>query len=155
MGTHAFKDMPRVLDKIARGVESGAQRVVKRAATTIDTHVVEGTPVDRGVARSNWVGTVDLPFIGIIPAYVPGDKLGRGERANASAAKRQARFAIARFSIKKNSSIFLANNVSYIGQLNRGSSAQSFPLFVEKSIIAGQAAIANMKLLTPRRSGKK
>lgn len=116
------------------------------AATSVDRAVVVATPVDTGMARSNWVGTLDAPFAGIIPPYAPGSKLGLAEGGNASAAMEQALIAIARFSVLRNLAIFITNNTPYMFKLNAGTSKQAPIGFVRLAVKAGIASIRGMKI---------
>jgi len=55
--------------------------------------------------------------------------------------------AIGGFNIKKNSAIFISNNVEYIGLLNDGSSKQAKPLFVQRGIQSAVLEVKKFKLL--------
>jgi len=155
MGTHPFDQMPRVLNTRAEQIRGNAKSIVQLAARVIDRGLVVETPVDTGRARSNWVTTLDVPFEGTIPAYAPGNKLGKVERANATAAIGQARRVIKTYNPKKNKSIFISNSVKdpvtgfgYIGLLNTGThSTQTAALFVQRAIAAGIEAIRGRKLI--------
>lgn len=142
-----FELMPSVMRKRAAEVVTGTTRIVRRAATAIDRRAVRDTPVDKGVARSNWVGTLNVPFSGVIPAYSPGSKLGLQERANAQAAIAQAQVAIRGYEVGRSRSIHLTNNVPWLGRLNSGSSQQAPALFVQKAIQTGILSIKGAKVL--------
>lgn len=71
MGTHLFEDLPDVLKGYEDQLYKMVTLVVQKAALAGGTYLGEETPVDTGVARSNWVATIGAPFAGIIPAYVP------------------------------------------------------------------------------------
>ncbi len=129
----------------AERISRNANDAVKRAALVIDQLVVMGTPVDTGRARSNWVVSIGLPSFGVIAPYAPGNKLGIGEGANTAGALDQGRAVIARR--KDPQTIYIVNNVHYIGSLNRGTSPQAGANFVEKAIHAALAAIRQTRLL--------
>lgn len=71
MGTHIFDDLPLVLQKHAGQLGRMVSQVAQKAALAGGAYLAEETPVDTGVARSNWVMTLDAPFEGVIPAYMP------------------------------------------------------------------------------------
>lgn len=142
-----FSELPSILRSRAREIEAGTTRIMKAGAKEAVTAAVEGTPVDTGKARSNWVTTLNNPFGGEIPPYAPGAKLGIGESANASAAKSQGSTAIGKFNSVIHKSIHITNNVAYIRKLNTppGHSQQGPPLFAQA---AAQRAAKLMRSLS-------
>ncbi len=66
-----FDELPEVLHDYQDMVYAAVTLVVQKAALAAGTYLGQETPVDTGVARSNWVMTLDAPFGGVIPAYVP------------------------------------------------------------------------------------
>ena len=120
------------IQRRGRQVERGVSKVVQAAAITADRELVLNTPVDTGRARSNWIATLGVPTADIIEPYAPGQLLGRGEGPNAEGALAQARDAISRR--KPGQSIYISNNVRYIGRLNDGSSAQAPAGFVQMAV---------------------
>jgi hypothetical protein len=86
--------------------------------------VVLGTPVDKGVARSNWRVGIGAPTRSVIPAYAPGRKLGISETANARAAiaAGNARINAVRGVSGRGltTSIYISNHTDYIGGLESG-----------------------------------
>lgn len=147
MAVRPFSAMPEVMKDRTDQIGDGITTLVRRVSAAIHRSVVLGTPVDKGVARSNWVVTRDVPFSSRIPAYAPGSKLGIGETANASAAISQGLAAIGRFDARRNRSIHFTNNVPYIVKLNGGSSRQAPALFVQRAIAEGAASIRGVRLL--------
>ena len=133
-----------------RQVENAAPGITRAAATAALVAVVPTTPVDKGVARSNWRIGLGSPPTAVIPAYAPGKKLGIGETANAAAAiaAGRARLNLALGSVggglKK--AIYLVNNVPYIDDLNRGTSSQASKGFIETAILAATGAIQGFRV---------
>lgn len=118
---------------------SGANAIVRAVINAADEEAVKTTPVDTGMARSNWVVTVGSPFNDIIPAYAPypkysGPKLG--EQANAEAAIGQGKSASALFSIDATDIAYLQNNAEYIGKLNDGTQSAQSSNMVEFALLA-------------------
>jgi hypothetical protein len=125
----------RNMRKVAQAIEQDVNEFTKDVALQIQRAVIEGTPVDVGTARSNWVLRVGSPFSFVYRAFAPGKHLGRGESANMSAAIRQGQGAIG--ARKTDQPIYITNNLPYIGALNRGHSPQSASGFVQRAISTG------------------
>lgn len=145
-----FEALPKIMDDQARRVGAGVTAIMRKAGSAVDREVVFRTPVDKGEARSNWVGTLNSAFTGTILPYAPGRKLGIGEQANAQAAIAQAAGAIQRYDVNRDRSIHITNNVGHIGPLNSGSSTQAPAMFVQMGVQAGLVAIRGARVL-PRR----
>jgi len=141
-----FDLLPAVVRRRANEVAPGVTRIARQAAMAIDRELVYGTPVDKGVARSNWIGSNGTPFADVIPAYAPGKKLGIGERANAEAAIAQAKTAINTFQAGKGQKLYLTNNVPYIGRLNNGHSKQAPAGFIQKGVQAGVESVKGARI---------
>ena len=133
--------------KRAKGVEVNTNNAIKRLALAIDQAVVLETPVDIGRARSNWTVALGSPHTGQRAPYAPGDHLGKGEGSNAAGAIQQAQQEI--LGRKPQQTIFISNNVDYIGILNSSEtrSAQSPPFFVQGAIRAALAEFRRTKVI--------
>ena len=141
VGTFPFSTLPRRMDKLGGTITKGVTKLVQDVAKGIGATVVDTTKVDTGLARSNWRASISAPASGTIPPYAPGVKLGIGEGANATAAKSQQKQAIERFDATKHTSIFITNNVSYIGVLNNGSPVHAPGNMVQLGIQTGRAIL--------------
>ena len=126
------------------GVGVNADKLVKKVALVIDSHVVLGTPVDEGRARSSWVVGISKPSR-LVPKNFPKGKDGstRAEAGQKSIKRAQERIA----SRKSGQTIVISNNVSYIGDLNDGTSDQAPKNFVELAILTGIRSIKGVKLV--------
>lgn len=142
MDPRSFSRRMRVL---ARDVEANANLVKRRVALAVDAALVLGTPVDTGRARSNWQVNLNAPATSQRDAFAPGKNLGIGEGANARAALQQAQQAIA--DAQPGSAIYITNNLSYIGKLNQGHSAQAPSGFVEAALFSGVAQVRGARIL--------
>lgn len=142
-----FDNIGIVMNRRARQVTRNVNRIMKAAASAIDRNVVTGTPQDTGAAASNWLVSIDRPLLVTIPPYSPGKKLGKGFPGNTSAAIQQGKVAISSFNIKRNSAIFISNNLDYIGLLNDGRSKQAKPLFIQRAIQLAVLEVKKFKLL--------
>lgn len=141
------------LEQFNRRIKVRASKIVKNTdlavratAGAVDQAAVLGTPVDKGIARSNWIVTVGVPTDRVIPAYAPGSRLGIGEQANAAQALSQAQTALNR-PRQPGTDVFIQNNVDYIERLNAGSSRQAPANFVELAVLAGLATARRRRLI--------
>lgn len=125
-------------------LKDGVDKIVRTAAIQIDQAVVIATPVDTGRARSNWIASIGSPTGDTRGPFSPGSKLGTGESANLAASLAAARLVID--SRRFNQSIFISNNLNYIGDLNNGSSRQAPRNFVRAGVQAGTHAVRTIKV---------
>jgi len=134
----SIEQAPGTFARIAKAVQRGARNVFSVAVVTTGDGLIEGTPVDEGTARSNWIGSVGVPSRSPISAYAPGTRLGRTERANATAAKDQIRSTL---SIRRpGQPFFITNVVDYIEDLAAGKSKQSAAGFDRRAVDRGVQA---------------
>ncbi len=147
MAVRPFSDLPKVTERLAKNMTSSATRIMRQLAVGIGGTLVDGTRVDTGKARSNWQGTLNAPATGVIPPYAPGDKLGKGETANASAAKDQQSQVFLRFKAEKDKAIYITNRVHYIGILNEGRSGVAPDGFIEQAVLTGRAILNTARLV--------
>ena len=76
-----FSELPRRMDRLGTTIVKGVSILAQDVAKGIGATVVDATPVDTGLARSNWRATISAPAAGTIPAYAPGNHLGISEVA--------------------------------------------------------------------------
>lgn len=127
-----------VLMDLSREVGGIGPEVVRQVAIEVHSECVDATPVDTGLARSNWIASVGSRFqASLARPYAPGYKLGRREIANAQAAKAQARGELYTEEVVRDA--YVQNNVAYIGDLNGGYSPQAPANFVDVAILRGVA----------------
>ena len=125
--------------------EKNLNRVVRRTALAVDQTVVLGTPVNTGRARSNWLVALGVSRKEEIEPYAPGERLGIGEGANAQGALAQGAGVIG---IRRSGQdVFISNSVSYIEDLNSGSSQQAPANFVEQAVQAGVNVVQGARVL--------
>ena len=91
-----LNDFARRMSRIAVQVEGSVEQAVRDCSKAVARGAVEATPVDTGLARSNWVASLDAPAVGVVPAHVPGVGGSTGD-ANALAAIGLAESAIDSF----------------------------------------------------------
>jgi hypothetical protein len=115
-----IEDLPKIFRRVKVSVERQFNNGVQETAMAGGRTMVGTTRVDTGKARSNYIATLDNPNTGEIAPYSPGKFLGFNEGANRNAAMAQHRRIARRYSVRKNRSIFIANNLRYIGFLDEG-----------------------------------
>jgi len=150
-----FSQLPKFINQRKKNIDPAISRIMKKVAKVGHTALILGTPVDIGTARSNWVMTKDTPNRTPIPAYAPGEKLGIGERANASAAIGQGETALSTFSLGANRSIFITNFIRYISFLNGPPfhSKQTPGKFVEKAFQLMRSIVKSERLNLAKKRG--
>lgn len=151
----SFNQLPSFTTRMANNVDGVVTKLVKAAATAAGRTAVEKTRADTGKARSNWVAQLNFPNTQIRPPYAPGNRLGFGERANATAAFAQQQSVIRTFSVKRSQAIYISNNVDYIGTLNNGGPRVAPGLMAQQAIQAAEVSIKServLKSLVPRGS---
>jgi len=172
MMAQPFAMIGKVMNKRAADFPVAAGKVARSVAANVGEAVVRDTPVDTGAARSNWIMTIDQIATYIIPPYAPYPKthsdiyayhaneraagrthmiaLGRkDEESNAVSAIAQHFAALQHFDPARNNTIYIANNVPYMGKLNAGYSPQTPAVFVMRAVEKGfeTARAMNLKLM--------
>ena len=126
-------DFSERMEDLAGRVTKGRATALRQVALAVDQAEVLATPVDTGEARSNWVMSIGSPVTNMIGPYVPGERLGVEETANALAAITQASAIVS--SVRPGDTIYLSNNASHMLYLNRdGISPQANAGFVQDAI---------------------
>lgn len=141
-----FDDFAKRIDRIAVRVEGNVERAVKDCAGAVLRSVVENTPIDTGMARSNWTPELDRAFEGLFPARVPGE-MGSTATENATATIEAGTPTIEAFEIGKNESVHITNNAPHIQPLNDGHSKQAPAGFVQIAVMEGLATVRGAKIV--------
>lgn len=133
---------------IARGeqVEKNLNETVKAVALAAHQQIVTATPVDTGLARSNWIPSLNQPVTSPKESpFAPGSKGSTGG-ANIASALEEARQIIS--GCEPGQDIWISNNLPYIRALNYGEHSKQAPKnFVEQGVMAGLAELRRAKLL--------
>ncbi len=130
-----LEDLSDRLERRADQIDDGLTRVARGVGTFVLTTAAEETPVNTGRARSNWVVSLRAPSRETRGPFAPGMRLGIRETANLQAVVQAGQTVINSFQARENSSLWITNNVSYIVELNRGSSPQQ-PLGITPVVIS-------------------
>jgi len=119
-----------VLPRFAKQIDVDIVLGIKKVAIDLETNLIAQTPKDTGRAAASWV-------VGVNKSPAPRDLpegRGRGSlNAEVQGAVNAARVEINR-PLGPGGYIEIANHVSYIRQLNRGSSRQAPRGFVQAAI---------------------
>lgn len=120
--------MPIFFDssKLVEYMKGMTEKQVARLSLNIISELVRTTPVDTGLAKSNWIPTYGAPYSSVV-----GTKAKVNDRIQGS-----KRGVLGRYKFKFGP-IYITNNVPYIGLLNQGRSSQAPPGFVEAAIWRG------------------
>ena len=118
-----------------RQVDEEVNRTVVQAAQVVNQAVILATPVDTGRARANWIASVG------VPVTTPTDD------ADPEGGDRIAQNAVTIAGRRNDQTIFISNNVDYIGFLNQGSSSQAPANFVEIAVQQGLSFLRRKRIL--------
>ena len=154
-------DLGRILRVRSYQVGRWAEATPRLATKVLVSELIRSTPVDRGVARSNWQVESGPSKVTPRPAYAPGRHLGIGETRNAAAAIAAAYAKIdqapsASFlrgfvnagitEAAGGVSFHVSNPMSYINPLDEGHSRQQAAGFVRRAIDAARIAVRRNKI---------
>lgn len=142
--SRGFGPFSRRMDFRAEELRRNMNVLIRKIGLAADQAVVFSTPVDKGVARSNWRVSLNRPVTDTVAAYAPGENLGISETANAQAAINQGQTVISQR--RDMQPIYISNNLPYIGALNAGSSRQAAAGFVEAAVTEAAVAVAQANL---------
>lgn len=137
-------DFANRIRRRGRQVEEGVNRIVRKVALIADRELVLETPVDTGRARSNWQVSLGSPITSQREPYAPGEGLGKAEGQNAAGALAQAQERIGKR--RTGETVYITNNVDYIGPLNDGTSTQAPAGFVQAAITRAVKAVRSERV---------
>lgn len=119
------------LDRFTEGVMAD---LTLEATANLSSPPPEGTPIDTGWARNNWVPAIGAPLEA--PVATPETTSPGAQRG--ALAQVAARYRLAQ------GPIFISNNVPYIGRLNDGHSQQSPAGFIQAAITRAIRTVATI-----------
>jgi hypothetical protein len=130
----SLNQFARNIRRRGQSVPAQVDRIVKKAAGAALQSVVSATPVDTGRARGGWqVGA------GIAPQG-ESNRLDPGGGGTIGAGLSKVRSA------RPGQTVFISNNVDYIGFLNQGSSSQAPANFVGIAVRKAASVIRGEKV---------
>ena len=125
--------LARDLHILASELPEKANEVVRVFAIEALNNLILATPVDTGRARSNW----------FVNANNPDSSVSQNTDFNSNMSTQVGKLS----KLQGFESVWISNNLPYIGVLNDGHSQQAPVGFVEKAVEAAGSAIANAKIL--------
>jgi hypothetical protein len=131
-----LNDFAARLKRISESLEPNVDKLMKDVAIAVAKEVVAGTPVLTSRARANWQTSLNEAAQGVLypqPQKPPTPESG-AERSLA-----EARDVLSEY--KTGDTVYIQNNLPYIGALNRGHSRQAPAMFVERAAMRGRALI--------------
>lgn len=129
------RDFARRIRNIANGIPRNVSATASEAALRILSVVVPATPVDTGRARGNWQTSIGAPITR------ENNRLDVTGQSAIAEGRRVLGYK------PPGATIYITNNVKYIGRLNEGYSAQAPAGFVEQSIQVAIAGIRNARVV--------
>lgn len=124
---------------------ANASKTIRQATLVATTEVVLRTPVKTGKARINWKLSARTPRTNVIKG--PGtDKVNTNRQVASAKALIDASNAIKGWKVGMGN-IFIANAVSYIGDLDRGTSAQARSGMTKFAVAAARDVLRKGRLL--------
>jgi len=156
-----FSELGRRLRVRAHQVGRWSHATPRKATKVLVSSLIRSTPVDRGVARSNWQVATGASLASVRPAFAPGRRLGLGETRNAAAAIADAfaridrapsagflqRFLNAGIAeAAGGTSFYVSNPVYYIEALDQGHSKQQAAGWVRRAIDQARIEVRRNKI---------
>ena len=127
----------KLLDKTIKlsveKIDSELLTAVKKVAVAVDGALVLATPVDTGLARNNW-----LPSLNVKRNFF--DATVKGSPVNVKRTKGQL------LKLELGDIIYFTNNLPYIGKLNKGSSKQAAANFVQKAALTAANSLTGLRV---------
>lgn len=115
-----FPKFEQALKRFAKKVELDGATVTKRVAFDLFTRVIQKTPVDTGRARASWTIAIGAPDLRIVPE-------GQYDASLATAIAK-ANAVLGSYGTTGRPillPVYIANNLPYIQELEKGSSQQA------------------------------
>ncbi len=123
MSSIDLNSIDNAIKKIDLELEKATIKTVRKLALAIDQGIVLSTPVDTGRARGNWLPSINAPIL-------KADENSNDISGSGAISKMSSLLP----SVKFGDTIYITNNLAYIGRLNDGHSAQAPAGFVEKAV---------------------
>lgn len=126
--SRGFRQFERRMKIVGEFTAKNAERIVRKAALTMDQVTVTMTPVDTGRARANWVTSVGFPVLQNLDPSAAPDPLAQG-----AAIIKEWKLGLP--------AIYISNGVPYIEQLDNGSSQQAPQGMLSAALLAGETVV--------------
>lgn len=128
-------DLDRALKRTVKNIVVNTNNTTKETAFEIVRVLIPATPVDTGLARGNWQGSLG------------GSNSGTVDTKSKESQRQVRRLLNVIKGRKEGQSIHIRNNLPYIKPLNMGHSKQAPAAFVELAVETGRRKVKTAKLL--------
>lgn len=154
MATGALNTLASRMASLRAALPGYANSKKIEVVTAIHDSLIQTTPVDTGMAMSNWPVSLNAPEPDMQGAFVPSPRgrmlAGEWTRAvepeqtrGANILPAQEQRNVALESCQPGDVVFIANNLPYIQRLNEGSSTQAPAGFVDAAVVVGTQKFEN------------
>jgi hypothetical protein len=133
------------ITQLGRQFEQGIVNTMRTIANNVLTELVVRTPIDTGMAKSNWQVGINQPPTGVIPSRAPGT-FGSTFNAVNSYTISAGQQVIGTLN-SPSDRIYITNSLPYINKLNDGWSLQAPQGFVENAIVRGIRSVAGTRII--------
>lgn len=142
-----LKQFAKKMEGRAALLQSNSNELKKDVAETLLDELTKTTPVDIGRAISNWQVGLGDAVSGSVSAQFPGSK---GSTWDANVRGTLADGTMRIDTALPNEAIHVSNNLSYIGDLERGTSPQARDGMVKQAVAKARQKLKNANLLGRR-----
>lgn len=139
-----LKQFATLMHQRSRMIIVSANELKKLYVTNLLTSYALTTPIDTGLAVSNYQVTMVDPADEYLPAHFPGNKRSTAD-ANIRATIAAAQFAIN--NVQPGIPLHLINHVEYVVDLDRGTSTQAPSGMTPTAFLTARRALATFKML--------
>lgn len=136
-------DLGRRVTRIREDIDELVNRSVVNLTIEVLKELVNTTPIDTGMAISNWQVSLTGPVRMQIPSYVEGMQGSTKNIVIANTIGQAVGILAAR---RPGQVIYLGNALPYIAELNRGSSSQAPSGFIDKAFMRARLAQDYLRL---------
>jgi hypothetical protein len=137
-----LSNLRTILNRKHASIVKQANDLAKETARSMLVYLANATPVDTSRAVSNWRINFNSPKLTTIEAHFPGDK---GSTKYRSIAETLANGEFMLGLKPASATIYITNNLDYIGDLNDGKSRQAMAGWVDISYLVGRNVIKRYK----------
>lgn len=132
------------MNERAKELPENVNKIKKDVAKATLKGISEATPVDTGVALSNWHVDINKAPAALIPAHTHGAHGStRQANLNATLAAGSASIDLA----KPGDTVHIGNRVHYVPDLNYGSVTNAPAGFIETGVMRGRAILKTAKVI--------
>lgn len=125
---------------MSRKIDGQTHRLLREVVRSVVTELVYATPVDTGRARSSWRTGIGRQRVGV-PYKEPLAPPSPEEGAQRSIDEMEAALS---YNTVGGKTVYITSNLSYMDDLNTGTSAQAGAGFVERAVLRGRNKVRDL-----------